>query len=543
MSFRGIQGVAEIVQQGSGSAKEALGRRWRAPLRRYAGLPLALLLFGCALQEADTPQTYDVSRASRLFSTGFQDVVDVYIEDLNVPELAFAGLDGLSSIDPNVSVAHDDRHLTLNIDGRRAGNFDRPAPQDLDAWGRLTADAIETVRHNSASLSKAESEAVYKAVFTGIISELDDFSRYSGREQARENRASRDGFGGIGVRIRIVDEGVKVLSVMEGTPAESAGLEAQDVITTIDGEAAAGMSQREVVRRLRGPVRTKVRVVVAREAESEPVKFVLTRAHIVPQTVRYRAEGDVAYIQVSGFNQNTSQTLRQKMLQARREQGDGLKGFVLDLRGNPGGLLDQAVSVSDLFMTRGRIVSTHGRHPDSHQFFEARSDDLAYGLPLAVLVNGNSASASEIVAAALQDSGRAVVIGTNSFGKGTVQTVLRLPNEGELTLTWARFHAPSGYALQQRGVLPNICTSGSDGTATALLEQVRQGRVLIDRATRSHNVEPRNEAALSALRARCPVAEGDQEIDLQVALAVVGDGKLYSQILRGAPETAERSSD
>ena len=521
----------------------ALGQGWRAAVWRYAGLPLALALFGCALQEADGPRTYDVSHASRLFSTGYQDVVDVYIENLNVPELAFAGLDGLSAIDPAVSVAHDERHLTLDIDGRRAGDFDRPAAQDLDAWGQLTADAIEAMRNSSASLSEAESEAVYKAVFTGIIAELDDFSRYSGREQARENRASRDGFGGIGVRIRIVDEGVKVLSVMEDTPAESAGLKAQDVITAIDGETAAGMSQRQVVRRLRGPVRTKVRIVVARKSASEPVKITLTRTHIVPQTVRYRAEGDVAYIRVSGFNQNTSQTLRQKMLQARREQGDKLKGFVLDLRGNPGGLLDQAVSVSDLFMTRGRIVSTHGRHPDSHQFFEARSDDLASGLPLAVLVNGNSASASEIVAAALQDSGRAVVIGTNSFGKGTVQTVLRLPNEGELTLTWARFHAPSGYALQQRGVLPNICTSDPNTTATALLEQVRLGRVLIDRATRSGKIAPQNDAALSALRARCPVAEGDREIDLQVALAVVGDGKLYSQILRGPPETAERSSD
>ncbi len=510
---------------------------------RYAGLSLALTLFGCALQDSNALRTYDVSRASRLFSTGYQDVVDVYIENLNVPELAFAGLDGLSSIDPALSVVHDERHLTLKIDGRRAGNFDRPSPQDLDAWGQLTADAIETVRNNSASLSKAKSEAVYRAVFTGIIAELDDFSRYSGREQARENRASRDGFGGIGIRIRIVDQGVKILSVMEDTPAESAGLKEQDIITAIDGTPASGMSQREVVRRLRGPVRTKVRVVVARKSEGEPVKLTLIRAHIVPQTVRYRAEGDVAYIRVSGFNQNTSQTLRQKMLQARREQGEKLKGFVLDLRGNPGGLLDQAVSVSDLFMTRGRIVSTHGRHPDSHQFFEARSDDLAYGLPLAVLVDGNSASASEIVAAALQDSGRAVVIGTNSFGKGTVQTVLRLPNEGELTLTWARFHAPSGYALQKRGVLPNICTSGSDTTASALLEQVRLGQVLIDRATRSRNIGPQNEAALSALRARCPVADGNREIDLQVALAVIGDGKLYSQILRGAPETAERSSD
>ncbi len=514
----------------------------RPSRRRALGPLLAFLLVGCAFQAGYNPEVYDSTRATRVFTSGYQDIADVYIRDLEVPNLALAALDGLSSLDPDISISRGEQQITLNIDGREAGHFDAPTSDDADGWGQLTADAIETVRQESGPLGEAKSEAVYQAVFGGVISKLDSFSRYAGREQARENRASRDGFGGIGVRIRLVDEGVRILSVMEDTPAESAGLKDQDLIAMIDGEPAVGLSQNEVVRRLRGPVNTKVTVTVVRKSQPAPLQIRVTRAHIVPQTVRYRPEGKVGYLRVSGFNQNTSQALRQKILQAKRELGDELSGFVLDLRDNPGGLLDQAVSVSDLFITRGRIVSTHGRHPDSHQYFDARKDDLTAGLPLVVLVNGNSASASEIVAAALQDSGRGVVVGSNSFGKGTVQTVLRLPNEGELTLTWARFHAPSGYALQKRGVLPDVCTSGKVKSAGELLRRIRRGQAVIDRATRSRNIDPADQKEISALRARCPLREDDQEIDLQVALALLDDGALYAEILRGGPETAERLS-
>jgi carboxyl-terminal processing protease len=510
--------------------------------RPAVALPLFFLLFGCALQDDYASRDYDVDRASRIFRTGYQDVVDVYIEDFRAPKLALAGLDGLANLDPALSVSYGDQLVTLNIDGRAASRFNTPHPDDTDGWGRLTATVIEELRHGSKPLEAAESEAVYEAVFGGMIDELDDFSRYAGRERARENRASRDGFGGIGVRIRVVDEGVKILSVMENTPADAAGLRALDLVTEINGESAVGLPQDGVVRRLRGPVRTTVTLTVVRPSVPGHLTFNLNRAHIVPQTVVYRAEGNIGYLRITGFNQSTAQSLREKILQAKREQGKTLKGLVLDLRSNPGGLLDQAVSVSDLFISRGRIVSTRGRHPDSYQFFDARKDDLAAGLPLAILINGNSASASEIVAAALQDAGRGVLIGSNSFGKGTVQTVLRLPNEGELTLTWARFHAPSGYSLHNRGVLPDICTSGEASDATGLLEQVRRGELRIDRATRSRAIDLHDTKGLAALRALCPVNDDDPEIDLQVALGLLRDSALYAQTLRGGPATAERTA-
>ncbi len=221
-----------------------------------------------------------------------------------------------------------------------------------------------------------------------------------------------------------------------------------------------------------------------------------------------------------------------------------MTGFVLEIRGNPGGLLDQAVAVSDLFIGAGRIVSTHGRHPDSHQYFDADADDLAKDRPVVVLVNGNSASASEIVAAALQDSGRAVVIGSGSFGKGTVQTVLRLPNEGELTLTWARFHAPSGYALNGRGVLPDICTTGDDLSAEDVLERLREGTVPFARTTQRRDIDPDDAAAIKAFRAMCPARQNDPQLDIEVARRLIEDPVLFARALgAGAPDTARLETD
>lgn len=508
--------------------------------RRIAVLSLSLLLFGCALSEGYDSQDYSVARATRIFSTGYQGVSDVYINDLALPQLALAGLGGLTAIEPELAVDIRDRQLVVSVRGQQVHYIKAPDDDDPRDWGNLTATAIELGQRNSAALARATPEALYEAVFDGIVEELDSFSRYAGRDQARENKASREGFGGLGIRIGIVDHGVKVVSVIEGTPAETAGLKAEDVITAIDGEPAAGMSQREAIRRLRGRIRSLVELTVNRGSVPDPLTISVTRAHIVPQTVIYKAEGQVGYIQVTSFNQRTTNNLREKVLQAERELGKDLKGLVLDLRANPGGLLEQAVSVSDLFVTDGRIVSTHGRHPDSHQYFDAQKNDLADGLPLVVLVNGNSASAAEIVAAALQDRGRALIIGSNSFGKGTVQNVRPLPNEGELILTWARFHAPSGYALHERGVLPNICTSALDGSVGSVLDSIRQGKAVIEQAAYRVSIESKDEAGIEALRNRCPVDERIRELDLKVAVALIRDHMLYAEVLNSASNTAAR---
>lgn len=503
-----------------------------------AAASLTLVALGaCTMQELRSePAAYDPARAERMFIAGYQDVTAVYLEDVEVDDLALAGLKAVAQIDPELRFDLTDGLVSVGYAETVHALLPAPEPRDSTGWARLTATAIEEGQRVSPALGDSLAEDLYETVFDGMVAELDAYSRYAGREEARENRASRDGFGGIGVRIRVEEEGVRLVSVMERTPAEAAGLRDQDLIVEIAGKLAAGMDQRDVVRALRGPIGSSVRVSVRRDQVPAPFDIDIRRDHIVPQTVTYRSVNDVAVMRVAGFNQSTTRTLRQKIMQAERELGDDLRGFVIDLRDNPGGLLDQAVSVADLFIANGRLVSTHGRHPDSHQYFEARRDDLVGQRPLVVLINGNTASASEIVAAALQDSRKAVVVGSNSFGKGTVQTVLRLPNEGELTLTWARFHAPSGYALHRRGVLPDVCIADDTGDLPATLTRLRSGELTISSLTRQAPVDIDDDAGLQQLRALCPTRDSDGELDVEVAMQLILDPGLYANAI-GSPVT------
>ncbi len=498
---------------------------------RAGTLFAAFFVVACSTQDSVSAPKAELNAAPRLFSVGYRDIADIYIQDVAPADLAVAGLNSLTSIDSEVTVTRDGGWILLEIGGDKAASLSVPAQSDAEAWGELTAAALDLGRRRSNELGAAEPERLYEVVFDGMLGKLDKFSRYSGRDEARDNRASRDGFGGIGVRIRLIDEGVRILSVMEKTPAEVAGLLDNDIIVSVNGDTTVGMSQREVVRRLRGPLRSKVALGILRDSQ-EPRNIMVSRAHIVPQTVRYAKLGSAAHIRVSGFNQSTALNLRQSIRRANKEIGPDLSGYILDLRGNPGGLLDQSVAVSDIFVTDGRIVSTHGRHPDSHQYFDAEPDDLAADKPIVVLVNGNSASASEIVAAALQDSGRALVVGTGSYGKGTVQTVLRLPNEGELTLTWARFHAPSGYALNGRGVMPDICTAeleaGAGVDAEQILDRVRVGQYPVPREDIRRDLAIGDDSGIAAFRAKCPASKGEDGVELEVALRLLEDPALFA---------------
>ncbi|MGF1593466.1 MAG: S41 family peptidase [Kiloniellaceae bacterium] len=507
-------------------------------LRRAGPLCLAFVMVACASQDSTPPVGYDESRAHRLFTAGYQDVTDVYIEEVAVADLAVAGMSSLASIDPAIGIQSDGTRLRVTIDGHQMASYPVPDPSDADAWGALTAAVISATRYHSADLDTTDPERLYEVVFDGLLSQLDGYSRYAGRDAARENRENREGFGGIGIRIRLIEDGVLVLSVMEETPAETAGLLPDDVIVAIDGESVEGLSQREAVNRLRGRTGSKVDLSIQREGERSPLVIAVNRTHIVPQTVAYRREGNVAYIKLSGFNNRTADTLREKIRKARKDIGNDLSGYILDLRGNPGGLLEQAIEVSDAFITGGRIVSVHGRHTNSHQYYRAKADDLAESAPVVVLIDSGSASASEIVAAALQDSGRAVLVGSTSFGKGTVQTVLPLPNSGEFILTWARFHAPSGYALHRRGVLPDICTSGEATSPAEVLALIRSGALPLAADLRRRDIDTNDDDAVEALRANCPAREGDQEVDLEVAQQLLAEPGLYARTLHGQPDTA-----
>jgi carboxyl-terminal processing protease len=262
-------------------------------------------------------------------------------------------------------------------------------------------------------------------------------------------------FGGLGIEVTMENGLVKVVSPIDDTPAFRAGVQAGDLISHLDGEPVLGLTLAEAVEKMRGPVNTDL-VITIRRADREPFDVTITRDIITVQSVRSRVEHEVGYLRVTAFNEQTSPGLEEAITQLYDESGGTLKGYVLDLRNNPGGLLDQAIAVSDAFLDHGEIVSTRGRQPDDAQRYNAREGDLANGLPIVVLINGGSASASEIVAGALQDHGRAIVMGTKSFGKGSVQTIIPLSGSGAMRLTTSRYYTPSGRSIQATGIVPDI---------------------------------------------------------------------------------------
>lgn len=505
--------------------------------RRALGAALLLFLAACVgvREEARIePSNAMPPLATRLFTVVYEQVSDKYVESVSLPTLMRTGLSGLNRLDPAIEVSDENGMLELRKEKVRLASYELPKRNDPYRLAQLSVAMVEAGRANSTLLRDAQPEALYQTVFDGALGELDPYSRYAGQDTARESRARRDGFGGIGITIDTEGGGVRVASVIGEAPAGRAGLKVDDVIIGIDGETTIGMAQRDVVRRLRGPIGNAVRIAV-RRGPTDTLEVSVVRALIVEPTVTYRREGKTAHIRVSGFNHRTTDNLNDALKQALREIGPDMQGVILDLRGNLGGLLDQAVSVADLFLAEGTIVSTRGRHRSSGQVNEASRGDIGELLPLVVLVNGMSASASEIVTAALQDNGRAVVIGSTSFGKGSVQTVIPLPNEGELILTWAKFFSPSGYPLQDLGVLPTICTTGEKHTVAEILDSVRSDRMTPRTAMIAWRAADHSDRdGLKRLRANCEPDGKEHSVDLDAAKRLLGDSTLYARALQSA---------
>jgi carboxyl-terminal processing protease len=268
---------------------------------------------------------------------------------------------------------------------------------------------------------------------------------------------TRGEFGGLGIEVTQDNGFIKVISPIDDTPASRAGIKAGDLILSLDGQTVQGLSLNEAVDKMRGPPNSKIKLSVRREGVDTPLDVALTREVIRIQVVKSRLEGgDIAYIRITSFNEQTDSGLRKALQALKAQSGDKLRGIVLDLRNDPGGLLDQAVAVSDDFIDQGEIVSTRARHAEDSQRWNSKGGDIGGGLPMVVLINGGSASASEIVAGALQDHHRAILLGTRSFGKGSVQTVIPLPGNGAMRLTTARYYTPSGRSIQGLGITPDV---------------------------------------------------------------------------------------
>ncbi|MEL6533057.1 MAG: S41 family peptidase [Pseudomonadota bacterium] len=331
--------------------------------------------------------------------------------------------------------------------------------QQLDLFG----DVFDRIRDNY--VDQVDEADLIEAAINGMLTSLDPHSGYlPPRDFDTMQVQTRGEFGGLGIEVTQEDGFVRVITPMDGTPAMEAGVEAGDFITHVDGEALLGLTLEEAVDLMRGPVGSEILITVVREDEEEPFDITIVRDRIRLTAVRHRLEGNTAVLRVSTFNDQTYPNLRDGLQEMVEEVGgiDNLDGVVLDLRNNPGGLLSQAVRVSDAFLDQGEIVSTRGRRPEDSERYNATPGDLIDGRPVVVLINGGSASASEIVAGALQDHRRAVVVGTNSFGKGSVQSIMPMAGDSAIRLTTSLYYTPSGRSIQALGVAPDILVEQRD---------------------------------------------------------------------------------
>ena len=425
----------------------------------------------------------------------------------------------------------------------KAGNHNSNA-NSADTYRALSlfGDVFEKVRQDY--VEDVTDDKLVEAAINGMLTSLDPHSGYLNAKSFQDMQIQTRGeFGGLGIEVTLENGLVKVVSPIDDTPAAQAGIKPGDLITHLDGEPVLGMSLEDAVEKMRGPVNSTIRLTVRREKQ-QPFDVTLKRAVIKIHSVRSQVYDNVGYIRISSFSEQTDEGVKAAVKKLKDSLGKKLAGIVLDLRNNPGGLLDQAVAVSDDFLDHGEIVSTRGRRAEDVQRFNAHGHDLAAGLPLLVLINGGSASASEIVAGALQDHHRAVVLGTRSFGKGSVQTIIPLGNHGAMRLTTARYYTPSGRSIQARGIDPDIVVEQAKVEHVAQTEN-RSERDLRGALTNdtspdsgsSGNVEPKEQSP-SGDKGTGKTDESDKSLDsqdYQLARAI--------DLLRGLALVSQRATN
>lgn len=497
---------------------------------------IALLAAGCAQVVKK-----DQASTKRVLWEAIDEIDNRYIEPIPPAKIMMSGLKQLSSLDESVAITRTPHSVILTQDGERVAERPLPTDYNTDEWADVGADMLRNAQHLSPTLFSYNQDELLEAVFGGLVKELDRYSRYETPEEAGISRASREGFGGIGIQIDRVDGNFIVRKSLPDHPAIDAGLRRNDRITHVDGQSIQGLSLNDVIKTLRGRIGAMVKITFVRPGLSQPFNRTIVRDRIIPPTVHVERKGRILEARLTGFNAGTFSTLRRELYNSSRAKGPSLQGLVLDLRGNPGGLLEQAIHVSDLFLTHGRIITITGRHPESNQLFDASPGEVLPGMPMVVVVNGQSASAAEIVAVALRDSGRATIVGSTSFGKGSVQTIIRLPNQGGLNITWARIFAPSGQTLDSQGVVPAICTNVSDKRMAKILAALasRGNYSPVDPAKLRFQAEQPHYSA--ARRKACMPTDRQKPNDLQAARLLLKNRVSYTAATgRLSPTIAKR---
>lgn len=508
-------------------------QRHRSPWRRLAIAGLALTALGsCAVAEptADLSADFAMDTGAEVFLIGYEGIADLYVEAVPTPSLALAALDGVAALDPAIAFVRRGQSLIVTHDGTPFAKFTVPRDDDVRNWARLTSASLAAARNRSALLLRLSNDRLFEAAFDSVTRKLDRFSRYRNAAESEISRSARKGYVGIGVTIGDNENGIVVASVFADSPAHDAGLRPGDRFVAVAGRPVTGLGLAETADLLRGRSGSTVPIRVARG--DRELDFEVRRQQVIEDTVRFASVGGIAYFHVSGFNVATASALADAIDEAKAALGEDLPGIVLDLRQNRGGTLNQAVEVADLFVDSGLLLETRGRHTSSKHSYDARFDGTVTSAPLAVLIDSGSASAAEVVAAALQDSGRALVIGARSYGKGSVQRIVEFPPIGtELHLTWARMHAPSGYTLAEFGVFPSICTPdyGNDPDVSAAALESGELRLSETMQNRLY-VATMSEAERSTLKEWCHADHPPSTTDTDTRLAVrlLSDRKLFS---------------
>jgi len=502
---------------------------------------LFFLITGSAMAEPMGGEGLPHFLLADVFGTALAFMAPRTLEATPVSDLTVWGLHGITAIDPSLTTAQvqtgnqpqpagaEPNSISLTGPQGTILILPAPAPDDAAGWGATAAVLAEAAASVSPAVQQAGTTGVIQSFFEELFNHLDPYSRYVTPAGATTDRARRRGVGGVGLTMAETNYALTVADIAPGSPADLAGVQIGDLVESVDGHSTRGRSADEVNQWLAGDVGSSAEIVL-RHPRGQFDTIDLDRVLVPPDTVNLERDGDLAVISITGIAEDTGARLQAAVDAAAAIPG--VQGLVLDLRDNRGGLLRQAVQVADVFLNSGTIVSTRGRAPDANHDFIAVPGDRSNSLRAVVLVDGRTASAAEILAAALADNRRAVVVGSATLGKGLVQTILPLPDGGELFVTWSRVIAPRGWPLQGLGVLPQVCTSNGDQALDQQLSALSDGiQPMADALARSRAARaPLPSVQLLELRAPCPAAEAS-DADLSAAHWLIDHATAYQTAL------------
>ncbi len=497
---------------------------------RICALLLLLLVVPAHAEPVAPVAGLDPHLVADVYATALTFMVPRTLEPVSPGQLTLWGLRGLTALDPTLSADLHDGSLRLTMPARQLAARPPPPDNDIPGWVEAATDLSVAAATASPAVRRAGTQGIVQSFFDELFNHLDPYSRYVPPQDAGEDRERRSGRAGAGVTL-IRRAGLIVVqeAIIDG-PAALAGIRPGDAILSVDGQSTRGKDAATVAGWIAGPEETNV-TVMWRGRDGRTRSAELERAMVPPETVVFQRVGSLLVVQVSGFNHSTDSHLAQAIEQGRAGARPP-EGLVLDLRGNRGGLLRQAVSAADMMLPAGVVAITAGRDPDATRIWRSVNGELASGLPVVVIVDGRSASAAEILAAALADRGRGVVVGSSTLGKGLVQTISPLPDGGELFITWSRVLAPRGWPIQGLGVLPQVCTSLGQDQLNAQLAALAQGRQPMEQALATHRAAraPLPSAQILAIRSACPAAEG-RDNDMEAARFLIQNPAAYAAAL------------